>query len=245
MFATGHPSWGTFGAAAAAALTARVLHRISIRAFAQLVDQGLTMHNTHRTHFQTHQPHRRSTEVAIALTMAIGRGPAARLAADLAGIRSGERVVDIGCGPGTALREASRRGATGIGVDPSRDMRRLGRVLTRGRTRQRVTYIEGVAEAIPCDDSSADVAWALSSAHHWTNQAEALSEVHRILKPGGRLLVLERVELPGARTRHHAVSSTWVDAFVSAAIDAGFASATSNVHGTGRERRVVISGTRA
>jgi ABC-2 type transport system permease protein len=40
MFATGNPSWGTFAAAAgAAALTALVLHRISIRAFAQLVDQ--------------------------------------------------------------------------------------------------------------------------------------------------------------------------------------------------------------
>jgi SAM-dependent methyltransferase len=59
------------------------------------------------------------------LTMAFGRGRSTRLIADLAEVGPGDRVVDVGCGPGRFLREAAERGATAVGVDPSSQMRRL------------------------------------------------------------------------------------------------------------------------
>ena len=60
------------------------------------------------------------------LTMAFGRGRRARLVAGLAEVGPGDRVVDVGCGPGRFLREAAERGATAVGVDPSAQMRRRG-----------------------------------------------------------------------------------------------------------------------
>jgi SAM-dependent methyltransferase len=45
------------------------------------------------------------------LSMVTGRGAVARLAADLARVAAADRVVDVGCGPGAAAREAARRGA--------------------------------------------------------------------------------------------------------------------------------------
>ena len=52
-------------------------------------------------------------------TMLVGRGSLSRLVAGLAGVGPGDRVVDVGCGPGGAAREAARRGATVTGVDPA------------------------------------------------------------------------------------------------------------------------------
>ncbi len=111
----------------------------------------------------------------------------ARLACDLTGIGAGDDVVDVGCGPGVALREARRRGATCTGVDPAPPMLRLGRLVS-GRA---ITYVEGTAEALPLEDGSASVAWSLATAHHWADVEQALAELRRVLRPGGRLLILE------------------------------------------------------
>ena len=56
---------------------------------------------------------------AMGLLFAAGGRRNARLAADLAAVGPGDRVVDVGCGPGTAVREAGRRGARAAGVDPA------------------------------------------------------------------------------------------------------------------------------
>lgn len=77
-------------------------------------------------------------DALTALSMTIGRGRAARLAADLTEFGAGDRVVDIGCGPGTAARGAARRGASATGVDPSLATLRLGR---------RITWLAGVSGA--------------------------------------------------------------------------------------------------
>src|SRR4051794_8106864 len=92
-----------------------------------------------------------------ALTMAVGRGGVARLVADLAGVGAGDRVVDVGCGPGTATRHAARRGAGAIGVDPAAVMLRVARLLTLRR--RPVRWVEGVAESLPLGDGAATVVW--------------------------------------------------------------------------------------
>src|SRR5262245_41113826 len=128
--------------------------------------------------------------LAAGLTMIAGRGRVARLAADLTAVEPSDHVVDIGCGPGVAAREAARRGATMTGVDPAPVMLRLARVLTRSGTS--VTWVEGAAEAVSLAPASATVVWSISSVHHWQDLDVGLSEVRRLLSPGGRFLVIER-----------------------------------------------------
>src|SRR5262245_15125577 len=86
-------------------------------------------HQTHsdQTHSHEDDPTSGPKAWAYALALAGGRGPHARLAADRAGIGPGDHVVDVGCGTGTAVREAVKRGATAVGVDPSDPARRLAR----------------------------------------------------------------------------------------------------------------------
>ena len=65
-----------------------------------------------------------------AVSMTVGRGRAARLVATLAGISPDDRVMDIGCGPGAAVREAARRGAAATGIDPDPYMLVLARLIS-------------------------------------------------------------------------------------------------------------------
>ena len=131
-----------------------------------------------------------------ALSMLVGRGPVARMAADLVGVTPGDRVVDIGCGPGAAAREATRRGAQVTGVDPASIMVRVARWSTPPGTS--VAWAEGVAEALPLPDGSATVVWSLAAVHHWADIDQGLAEAYRVLSSGGRLLAVERRVRPGA-----------------------------------------------
>src|SRR5215472_12141460 len=72
--------------------------------------------------------------------LVMGRGYA-RLAVDLASVSDGDRVVDIGCGPGNAVRAAARRGARVAGVDPAPVMLRLARAVTHDHST--VTWSQG------------------------------------------------------------------------------------------------------
>jgi ubiquinone/menaquinone biosynthesis C-methylase UbiE len=84
--------------------------------------------------------------------MSFGRKGDAQLAVRLSCMRSGDRVVDVGCGPGVAVRYAAGRGATVTGVDPARVMLRVARLFTRSPREVRYTY--GSAEEIPLPENS-------------------------------------------------------------------------------------------
>jgi ubiquinone/menaquinone biosynthesis C-methylase UbiE len=130
------------------------------------------------------------------LTMIIGRSEDAELAMTLTGAGAGNRVVDLGCGPGTAARFAAGRGAQVTGVDPAGVMLRLARRLTPASAG--VEFVEGSAESLPLPDGSADVVWTIASVHHWHDVDAGLAEIRRVLEPGGRLLAMERRIRPGA-----------------------------------------------
>lgn len=119
-----------------------------------------------------------------------GRDNAARLAIDLAELRSSDRLVDVGCGPGIAVQRAKALGAEAIGIDPSSAMLRVARA--RWRSDPRVDWRIGTAESLPVDDAWATVWWSLSTVHHWADVEGGLSEARRVLAPGGRLVALER-----------------------------------------------------
>jgi cyclopropane fatty-acyl-phospholipid synthase-like methyltransferase len=69
----------------------------------------------------------RAWQIITAVSMTAGRGPLARAVADAAELAPADRVADIGCGPGTAVRCAAPRAATVAGIDPDPVMLRLAR----------------------------------------------------------------------------------------------------------------------
>ncbi len=120
--------------------------------------------------------------------LAFGTGPwYRRQALSRAGLGAGMQVVDVGVGTGLLARQALQLiGATGrlIGVDPSAGM--MSQALLPG-----VELIQGRAEALPCATASADFLSLGYALRHVSDVDAAFAEFHRVLRPGGRLLLLE------------------------------------------------------
>jgi SAM-dependent methyltransferase len=178
------------------------------------------------------------------LTMAFGRGRSARLIAELAEVGPGDRVVDVGCGPGRFLREAAERGATAVGVDPSSQMRRLATWRTPASLRDAIRVTDGTAERLPLEGGEATVAWAVASFHHWTDPAAGLAELRRVLRPGGRLLIAERLARPGGWFQHHALTWEQGQDLVAQAERAGFTDVAALRPSLGRRQLLVVRGRR-
>lgn len=166
----------------------------------------------------------------------------ARLAADLTQISSEDRVVDIGCGPGNAVRTAARRGARATGIDPSRSMLRVARATTRDRS---VRWAEGTAEALPVPDGSATVVWALATVHHWRDVTKGLTEICRVLSSGGRVLAVERRCQPGATGfASHGWTAQQAESFAALCRSAGLVDVAVASRESGRRKVWTVIGTR-
>jgi SAM-dependent methyltransferase len=151
--------------------------------------------------------------------------------------RAGERVVDLGSGMGSATVIAARTGASVIAVDPTSYMRRILELRRRWqRDRAAIAVLAGAAESIPSADGSVDALWTVNTIHHWTDRAAAARELARVMRPGGRvLLVDEDLDDPAhpfhdrsrVRRKRHGHVFEEVDAeFLAASLVAsGFASA--------------------
>ena len=109
-------------------------------------------------------------------------------AAELLGIGEGTTLVDVGCGRGELVCLASQRGATAIGIEYSEDALKLARQTLEGYGEQAELLLAD-ARRIPIDDGVADCATLLDVVEHLTPQelSVALAEIHRILRPGGRV----------------------------------------------------------
>jgi len=178
-----------------------------------------------------------------AASMVLGGKGNARLAERLSGLAAGDAVADIGCGPGTAARRAARAGATVVGVDPAPVMLRVARLLTR-RSAHAVRYVEGSAEALPLPGSSVSVAWSIATVHHWADLDAGLHEARRVLRPGGRLMAIERLTRPGATgLASHGWTTEQASAFADRCLAHGFTQARVNRHGGGRRTKVSVTAT--
>ncbi|MBD3005523.1 methyltransferase domain-containing protein [Streptomyces sp. 5-10] len=107
-------------------------------------------------------------------------------------LRAGLTVLDAGCGPGAdlpALAEAVAPGGTVIGVD--RDQEMLDAAAARGAARSCVELRRGDVHALPLDDAAVDRARTDRVLQHVDDPARALAEFHRVLRPGGRLVMAE------------------------------------------------------
>lgn len=110
---------------------------------------------------------------------------------EAAAIHPEDRVVDVGCGTGFLLLGAARRASQVVGVDvtPAMLAEAKRRVDEAGLTN--VTLREATAEALPFADLRFDVALTRLTLHHLGDPGRVLSEIHRVLRPGGRLVLCD------------------------------------------------------
>jgi len=101
------------------------------------------------------------------------------------------RIADLGAGDGTLSRLLARQAESVHCVDNSPRMVQVGRALAKKEHLRNLTYILGNIEKVPLPDRSIDLALLSQALHHAENPRLALAEAFRILKPGGRLLILD------------------------------------------------------
>jgi demethylmenaquinone methyltransferase/2-methoxy-6-polyprenyl-1,4-benzoquinol methylase len=129
-----------------------------------------------------------------------------RLAA-VAAVRPGDRVLDAACGTGDLATAAARAGAGSVvGIDFSE------RMLERARRKApQLEWVRGDLLALPFEDGSFDAATIGFGIRNAADLDLALAELHRVLRPGGRLAILEITQPTGALRPFY---SLWFDRLV-------------------------------
>ncbi len=180
--------------------------------------------------------------LAAALSMVVGRDSDARYAAQLADLGPDDVVLDVGCGPGVAVRHAARLGVSATGIDPAPVMLRTARLLTRGGDNTR--YVEGAAEALPVADHCATVVWSIATVHHWADLDAGLREARRVLRPGGHLVAIERQTHPGAHGHaSHGWTNQQAEMFADRCREHGFDAVSVQHDTTGRRSTISVVAT--
>jgi ubiquinone/menaquinone biosynthesis C-methylase UbiE len=149
---------------------------------------------------------------------------------DLAELRLGDAVLDVGCGTGTLALEAQARvGEAGrvVGVDPA--PKQIARARTKAaRGGRPVDFRLGLIEELPFADGSFDAALSTLMMHHLPDDLKrrGLAEIARVLEPGGRLVVAD-AEHPGhpGQPGHFGAGSLGVREITGLMEDAGFSCA--------------------
>jgi ubiquinone/menaquinone biosynthesis C-methylase UbiE len=122
-------------------------------------------------------------------------------AVGLLAVEPSDRVLEIGFGPGIAIRELSRRATQGLvcGVDHSAVMvrqatRRNADAVRAGRVALRC----GSAEQLPTFTEPFDKVLAVNTMGMWREPDERLQEIHRLMRPRGRIAIVSQPRCPGA-----------------------------------------------
>jgi demethylmenaquinone methyltransferase/2-methoxy-6-polyprenyl-1,4-benzoquinol methylase len=128
-----------------------------------------------------------------------------RLAA-AAAVQKGDRVLDAACGTGDlAIADAKAGAASVTGLDFSEQM------LARARRKAPLEWVQGDMLALPFDDASFDAATVGFGVRNVADLELALRELRRVLRPGGRLAILEITQPRGAMKPFY---SLWFDSIV-------------------------------
>lgn len=98
------------------------------------------------------------------------------------GIEAGQRVLDVGTGPGMAAAAAAERGADVVGIDFSEEMLAVAR-----RQHPEIDFRLEAAESLPFSEGEFDRVIGNFVLHHSGDPAAVLTEAKRVLRPGGRL----------------------------------------------------------
>ena len=118
---------------------------------------------------------------------------------NLAQLKIGEKVLDVGCGTGGVTIPAKQRvGNSGqaAGIDPAPEMIAVARKKA-ARAKLDIDFRVGVIESLPYPDASFDVVTSSLMMHHlpYEVQVKGLAEIRRVLKPGGRIFIADMLRL--------------------------------------------------
>jgi len=102
-------------------------------------------------------------------------------------------IADLGAGEGTFSQLLARRAKHVIAVDRSGKMVEFGASLAQKHNVENLEYREGDLEQLPISDGEVDLAFFSQSLHHAQHPERAVAEAWRILKPGGKIAVLDLV----------------------------------------------------
>jgi ubiquinone/menaquinone biosynthesis C-methylase UbiE len=106
-------------------------------------------------------------------------------------LRPGDRLLDVGCGPGTITIDLARRVAPGptVGIDAAPGVLAEAEAARAGAQVDTLTFHPGDIYALPYPDGAFDVAHAHQVLQHLGDPVAALAELRRVLRPGGLLAV--------------------------------------------------------
>ena len=103
-------------------------------------------------------------------------------------------VVDLGAGEGTLAQLLAPRAKQVIAIDNSPKMVEFGQKLAKDHQLNNLEYRLGNIESPPIDNNSVDLAIFSQALHHAEHPQTALQEAHRILKPAGKIIVLDLLQ---------------------------------------------------
>ena len=131
-----------------------------------------------------------------------GTGEEHRMALEMLSIEPGDRVLDVGCGPGNFSRDFAAAASEGlvVGIDASASMLETA---VRESGDPNVAYVRGDAGALPFRDACFDAVCCFAALYLIEQPARALAEIVRVLAPGGRVALLSscsRGPLPASAT---------------------------------------------
>jgi ubiquinone/menaquinone biosynthesis C-methylase UbiE len=126
----------------------------------------------------------------VARIMALDTAAVNRRVLEVLEAKPGERILELGCGHGRALRRVAEASGCAVGVDPSPVMcgvakRHNRRVIEAGRVRVE----RGDSRHIPERDASFDKVFSVHTLYFWPDLHEGLREIRRVLRSGGDLLL--------------------------------------------------------
>jgi ubiquinone/menaquinone biosynthesis C-methylase UbiE len=102
-------------------------------------------------------------------------------------LKTGDRLLDVGCGTGAAVRAAAEVVERAVGLDLSPNM--LAEARKRATGLPNAEFVEGDSENLPFDDGEFTAGLCTTSLHHYPRPDAAAREFARVLAPGGRLVI--------------------------------------------------------